>query len=547
LRRRKKDREEKIVAYLGHIKSLADLLAEDIGQRFMSIGGAYTEARIEELRGEADRLEEEKQLRVSAVANLVAEIGLFWTTMAIPESERKCAFSDVILSDKPGAIGLERKSIQALEDAKMELLTEKERRESIRNEKMAEIERIWERLKTHEEDREKFITGPGSSLTIEGLKQVDEKLARLREVQKERREALIVGLRERITEVWDAMRVSPKEKAEMFPGFYNDDFTEALLEDHEQFLAAAQGRLETLKPIFNLVDHREKQKREIADWDVRKREWESDPDRYKHRNFHKMCKEDERFARMRKVLVPKTEKKIREAVGQYEREFDTEFRVHGERYLAILERELEQEKIRVLEMERRKREEKETKKNNRKKRLTKKYQTYTPQRTTKTKSRTKGTPASARPRSRVRSSTTRRAPKTVAVGKRSKAIREVEIEDTENAGDVANPSVSTAIKGPSTARQLMDELVEGKDEEQTSKVSELQTAAESHVKKGEHQEAIKLFSKALEVAESMDLANASPGKSIRVKLHSQRSNAWAQLGEGQKAIEDSSAAIKLAQ
>ncbi|XP_019849406.1 PREDICTED: protein regulator of cytokinesis 1-like isoform X1 [Amphimedon queenslandica] len=191
------------------------------------------------------------------------------------------------------------------------------------------ITSLWKRLEIPTEFREEFLSQhQGYKDWV--IKELKSEVDRLDILKQFHLEGFIKATRAELAKVWDQCMFGENQKREFGPAF-NDDFTEDNLSAHESELDKMRGFYADNNEIFKLVEKRESLWDQKIEMDNRA----NDPARLNNRGG-KLLQEQRLHQKINKDL-PKTEKKLKEVLTQWEEDHTRHFIIKDQRYLDNLD------------------------------------------------------------------------------------------------------------------------------------------------------------------------------------------------------------------
>jgi protein regulator of cytokinesis 1 len=293
--------------------------------------------RIEQIEKEIAKLEEEKKRRGQMIRALVQSIVRLFSALELtPTTE----YEQRILNYSEGALGYTFLDLQKLEDKEKELYAECKRREGIVKESRLRIAALWERLKIPEEERQTFLKkmiGVGQSV----LEKWRNEVARLEEQKSQQMKQIIEDVRAQIVAVWDELKVAPTER-QLFQAFSSKEYTDEILQIHEEMLKKLQHKLEAARPLLRLIERRERIRQEK----IELQQLTSDPKRLLDtKKSAAFLLREEKLRRKIEKELPKLEEQLRVALLEWPKANNGEvFTWNGENYLAIMKLQEEEER-----------------------------------------------------------------------------------------------------------------------------------------------------------------------------------------------------------
>jgi len=205
------------------------------------------------------------------------------------------------------------------------------------------LENLYERLRLDMADKYKFLSlhqGHGKSVLTEMKLEIE----RLEEVKKANIEQFIINLRNELHDVWDKCFFSPEQR-NAFKPLHSIDFTEELLEAHEEQLDDMKCYHDQHKDLFKKVSQRQQVWAKFMELERRSK----DPSRLMNSRGNNLLKEERERSKVNKDL-PRIEEELHELIGRWEAEHGKTFKVEGVSFAAFIEQQKE-DHLRGLEME----------------------------------------------------------------------------------------------------------------------------------------------------------------------------------------------------
>ena len=205
------------------------------------------------------------------------------------------------------------------------------------------LENLYERLRLDMADKYKFLSlhqGHGKSVLTEMKLEIE----RLEEVKKANIEQFIINLRNELHDVWDKCFFSPEQR-NAFKPLHSIDFTEELLEAHEEQLDDMKSYHDQHKDLFKKVSQRQEVWAKFMELERRSK----DPSRLMNSRGNNLLKEERERSKVNKDL-PRIEEELHELIGRWEAEHGKTFKVEGVSFAAFIEQQKE-DHLRGLEME----------------------------------------------------------------------------------------------------------------------------------------------------------------------------------------------------
>ena len=238
---------------------------EPVPEPFDEVGATLSEARLRDLNEHIRARSEEKAKRVNARARCVHEIQellhemrMSWDGTPFDLSVR--ALSMAIERGEPDCEadhGLTIAALAAISDRVSQLQGEKERRVDKIKGLAQQIKGLWIKLSIPETEREAFFN-QHDGLGTQEMEACERELARLLEVKKERLKPMIESERAKISELFDKLHFSTKQRLEFVALSTPESlFTEDVLDSHEEYSTKLEEQYKLQAPIMVLLEKRE--------------------------------------------------------------------------------------------------------------------------------------------------------------------------------------------------------------------------------------------------------------------------------------------------
>ncbi|XP_036271451.1 protein regulator of cytokinesis 1 isoform X3 [Pipistrellus kuhlii] len=252
---------------------------------------------------------------------------------------------DVVCEDED-AFCLSLENIAALQKLLQQLQVWKSQNEEVCEGLRAQIRELWDRLQIPEEEREavEAMAMTGSKAKVKKALQLE--VDRLEELKMQNMKKVIEAIRVELAKYWDQCFYS-QEQRQAFAAYYDEDYTESLLQAHDAEVVRLRNYFEVHRELFEGVQKWEESWRLFLDFERKA----SDPSRFTNRGGN-LLKEEKQRARLQKTL-PKLEEELKAQIEMWEQKHSTAFEVHGQKFMEYV---AEQWEMHRLEKERAKQE-----------------------------------------------------------------------------------------------------------------------------------------------------------------------------------------------
>ncbi|XP_071425030.1 protein regulator of cytokinesis 1 isoform X2 [Pithys albifrons albifrons] len=240
---------------------------------------------------------------------------------------------------------LSEDNIMALQNLLQQLEARRALNEAMCVELRARIVALWERLQIPQEEREaSAVHVAGSRAKTRRALQLE--VDHLEELKLQNVKSVIQAIRQELTEYWDKCFYS-QEQREGFSPFYDEDYTETLLELHDAEVGKMKSHYETHKDLFEAVQKWEENWKLFLELERKT----TDPSRFTNRGGN-LLKEEKQRAKLQKTLS-RLQEELERKVQAWEQEFKRAFLVKGQQFMEYVS---EQWQLYHLEKEKEKQE-----------------------------------------------------------------------------------------------------------------------------------------------------------------------------------------------
>ncbi|XP_025068272.1 protein regulator of cytokinesis 1 [Alligator sinensis] len=231
---------------------------------------------------------------------------------------------DVVCEDEE-AFCLSTENIAALKELLQQLEARQALNEAVCAELRSRILELWDRLQVPAEERDAVaphMTGSRARTRRELQLEVD----RLEELKLQNMKVVIEAIRVELAAYWDKCFYSPGQR-EGFAPYYDEDYTETLLQLHDAEVGRLKHYYETHRELFEAVQKWEENWRLFLELERKS----SDPNRFANRGGN-LLKEEKQRAKLQKTLS-KLEEELRVRIEGWEHENQEAFLVSGQQFM----------------------------------------------------------------------------------------------------------------------------------------------------------------------------------------------------------------------
>ncbi|KAL2300887.1 hypothetical protein Nmel_013781 [Mimus melanotis] len=201
---------------------------------------------------------------------------------------------DVVCEDEK-VFCLSKDNIMALQQLLQQLEAQRALNEAVCTELRARIVALWERLQIPEEERESSAVHLSWS-RVKTRRALQQEVDRLEELKLQNMKSVIQAIRAELADYWDKCFYS-QEQRENFSPYYDEDYTETLLELHDAEVGKMKMYYETHKDLFEAVQKWEENWKLFLELESKA----ADPSRFTNRGGN-LLKEEKQRAKLQKTL-----------------------------------------------------------------------------------------------------------------------------------------------------------------------------------------------------------------------------------------------------
>ncbi|KAM6125418.1 protein regulator of cytokinesis 1 [Phoenicopterus ruber ruber] len=251
---------------------------------------------------------------------------------------------DVVCEDEE-AFCLSMDNIAALQHLLQQLEARRSLNEAVCAELRSRIVALWERLQVPAEERESSAVHM-AGCRAKTRKALQLEVDRLEELKLQNMKSVIQAIRTELADYWDKCFYS-QEQREAFSPYYDEDYTETLLELHDAEVGKMKSYYETHKDLFEAVQKWEENWKLFLELERKA----TDPSRFANRGGN-LLKEEKQRAKLQKTLS-KLQEELESRVQAWEQECEGTFLVKGQQFMEYV---AEQWQLYRLEKEKEKQE-----------------------------------------------------------------------------------------------------------------------------------------------------------------------------------------------
>ncbi|XP_071828228.1 protein regulator of cytokinesis 1-like isoform X2 [Apostichopus japonicus] len=323
LKREKKERMDRLETLQKTEQLLCDILSTT--PMYIPTGTVPTDEQLKLLQEHIETLRADKQQREDTFR--IAKRNIL-DLMDLLEQEPNTSFERDVICEEEETFSLSMENMDALKRLQEELEVKDRDNAKLAADITEEIESIWNRLQFTDGEASKPITMSGHKPS--DLEVLQSELSKLQELKKANLKKVIDATREEIFIWWDKCFYS-REQRNAFAAAYNDEYTEELLQQHDEELVKVKNYHEANKTLLESVKRREEMWKQMLEFEKKA----TDPNRFNNRGCV-LLQEEKMRAKLNKDL-PKLEKVLGDKIEQWEGQNGTPFLVDGVRFVDYVE------------------------------------------------------------------------------------------------------------------------------------------------------------------------------------------------------------------
>lgn len=282
--------------------------------------------QLQELRQHVATLSEEKTRRVAVFSGLREDI---WRLMEEMGHEPESSLERDSISNDKDAFLLTHDNITTLKQILAMLEAKKESLEQILGQLKERAVCLWNRLDCSEQERTTFQANLHGTLA-DKITQWRCEVERMTEQQRVRLEEVVGKIRQELLSLWDLCTFSPQQREAFNTHFYNTEYTEELLAQHDAELLRVKSFYEQARPLLEALQRWEKNWALHQDFEKKA----NDPNRFSNRGGA-LLKEAKERGKVQKML-PKLEEELRLGVELWEQSHGSDFLVWGQKVMSYI-------------------------------------------------------------------------------------------------------------------------------------------------------------------------------------------------------------------
>ncbi|XP_025096638.1 protein regulator of cytokinesis 1-like isoform X3 [Pomacea canaliculata] len=194
------------------------------------------------------------------------------------------------------------------------------------------VRALWERLGIPQSERAEFESKhPGHKNSVAAS--LREEILRCEQLKYDNLQHFVEGMRRELVDWWKRCYFS-KEQRDTFLPYLEENYTEELLEVHEQELEKMRSYFEMHKDILELIAKRERLWEEMLEFEKKA----SDPNRFFNDRGGKLLREEKARKKLMKEL-PRIEEDTKEKIDAWEKQNEKKFLIEGVLFAEYVEKQ----------------------------------------------------------------------------------------------------------------------------------------------------------------------------------------------------------------
>ncbi|KAK2538121.1 hypothetical protein Q9966_005882 [Columba livia] len=320
LLKQKKDRKQELETLQEEDRDLCDILCTPVFQ--IDSNAVPSQEDLDRYRRHLASLVAEKENRHKEFVSAKRQIILLMEEL---DHDPETSFELDVVYESEETFCLSADNIAALQTLLQQLQARRALNEAVCAELRSRITALWDRLQVPAEDRDAFAVHM-TGCRAKTRKALQLEVDRLEELKLQNMKSVIQAIRAELAEFWDKCFYS-QEQREAFSPYYDEDYTETLLELHDTEVLKIKNYYETHKELFEAVLKWEENWRLFLELERKA----TDPSRFTNRGGN-LLKEEKQRAKLQKTLS-KLQEELDTRVQAWEQEHERTFLVKGQQFM----------------------------------------------------------------------------------------------------------------------------------------------------------------------------------------------------------------------
>nr|XP_060611436.1 protein regulator of cytokinesis 1 [Anolis sagrei ordinatus] len=336
--KQKRERWQELKALQERDQDLCDLLCAEPFAATEEPGAVPSLAQLDAFRRHLAALTAEKERRWSEFLETKQQIVLCMEEL---EQSPETSFERDVICEDEDAFCLSADNIAALKELLQQLEIKRSQKEALCEDLRSRVLVLWNRLQVPAEEREAFapyMVGFKSEI-INALRREEE---RLEQLKRDNIQNVVEAIRGELASYWEKCFYSEQQRRSFSP-YFQDDFTEELLQQHDAEILRMKQYYEAHQELFEGIRKWEDSWRHFQELERKA----LDPSRFTNRGGN-LLKEEKLRVKLQKTL-PKLEAELQDRVERWEQEHREPFLVQEQPFLQYV---AEQWRLHHLEKER---------------------------------------------------------------------------------------------------------------------------------------------------------------------------------------------------
>ncbi|XP_058025459.1 protein regulator of cytokinesis 1-like isoform X1 [Ahaetulla prasina] len=331
----KQERLEKLTQLQRDDQALCTELC--VAPYYIPTGTIPNSTQLEEIKEHVTDLLKVKEQRLEEFHKLRREIRLY--SKEIGHTPDGSLENNMLCDDEEeGYICLTKKYLEDLQQLIHQLQKKKESLMATKDLLRKQVQLLWDRLQWPQEKQEQFTEMASQCSISEATNMWEEELQTLEEMKKEKVKEIILKVRQDLESYWQKCFYSDEQKAAFQP-FYDDNFSEELLNHHDEELFKIKMIYEEAKYLYDSVHKWEA----ILDDFIELEKKSTDPSRLLNRGGNLLKDERERL-KIQKQLS-KLGEELKKKIENWEKDHDSDFLIRSQRFLDSMAHQLQHYKL----------------------------------------------------------------------------------------------------------------------------------------------------------------------------------------------------------
>ncbi|KAM3663275.1 protein regulator of cytokinesis 1 isoform 2-T2 [Ammospiza maritima maritima] len=332
LQKQKRDRKQELKALQEQDRALCDILCTALFS--IDTGSVPSLDDLDRYRRHVASLNTLKEQRREEFVSNKRQIVLLMEEL---DHTPDTSFERDVVCEDEEAFCLSEDNIRALQNLLQQLERRRALNEALCAELRSRILALWERLQIPQEQRDSSAVHLAGS-RARTRRALQQEVDRLEELKLQNMKSVIHAIRAELADYWDKCFYS-QEQRERFSPFYDEDYTETLLELHDAEVGKMKIHYERHKDLFQAVQKWEENWKLFLELESKA----NDPSRFTNRGGN-LLKEEKQRAKLQKTLS-RLQEDLERKVQTWEEEFKGPFLVKGQQFVEYVSEQWQQYRL----------------------------------------------------------------------------------------------------------------------------------------------------------------------------------------------------------